>query len=293
MRWPSLADHFLSVGRQHNGMSMTPTIAPAGVPSPVPAHLSVTGVAKRFGGVEALGNVAFEVRRGEIMALVGDNGAGKSTLMKVLAGAYQADEGRFEIDGHQVTISGPQDAAALGIQIVYQDLALCENLDVAANLALGNEPTRPGWGFLPRMLRPLDTMKMELAALDAIKMLKVRTLKSVTAMVGSLSGGQRQAIAIARAVGAKSSVVLLDEPTAALGVAQTKQVLDVVRRLRETNHAVVYISHNLKDIFDISDRITVLRHGANVATYDTPRTTPDEIVVAMTRGLDPAKGEQG
>jgi len=256
-------------------------------------HLSVTGVAKRFGGVEALSDVAFEVRRGEIMALVGDNGAGKSTLMKVLAGAYRADEGRFEIDGRRVSISGPQDAAALGIQIVYQDLALCENLDVAANLALGSEPTRAGWGFLPPMLRPLDTMRMELAALDAIEMLKVRTLKSVTATVGSLSGGQRQAISIARAVGAQSSIVLLDEPTAALGVAQTAQVLDVVRRLRETDHAVVYISHNLKDIFEISDRITVLRHGGNVATYETLRTNPDRIVAAMTRGLESGNGGGG
>lgn len=272
-------------------MAVTPTTSSAGASSPAVPHLSVTGVAKRFGGVEALSNVAFQVRRGEIMALVGDNGAGKSTLMKVLAGAYRADEGRFAIDGQPVSISGPQDAAALGIQIVYQDLALCENLDVAANLALGSEPTRAGWSFLPPILRPLDTMKMELAALDAIEMLKVRTLKSVTAMVGSLSGGQRQAIAIARAVGARSSIVLLDEPTAALGVAQTAQVLDVVRRLRETNHAVVYISHNLKDIFEIADRITVLRHGGNVATYETARTNPDKIVVAMTRGLDPADGD--
>lgn len=262
--------------------------SPAGTVSPAIPHLAVRGIGKRFGGVEALRDVAFEVRRGEIMALVGDNGAGKSTLMKVLAGAYRADEGQFEIDGQKVAIAGPQDAARLGIQIVYQDLALCENLDVAANLALGNEPTLPGWGFLPAALRPLDGMAMERRAMAAIDRLKVRTLQSVTAMVGNLSGGQRQAIAIARAVGTESSIVLLDEPTAALGVAQTEQVLDVVRRLRETDHAVVYISHNLKDIFEIADRITVLRHGANVATFRTAETTPDEIVVAMTRGIDPA-----
>lgn len=253
---------------------------------PPSSHLVVQGIRKRFGGVEALRGVDFEVRRGEVMALVGDNGAGKSTLMKILAGAYIADEGSLAIDGRTVTIGSPHDAADEGIQIVYQDLALCENLDVSANLSLGYEPTKPGWSFLPRNLRPLDDMAMERKAMEAVDRLRVRTLKSVRAKVGGLSGGQRQAIAIARAVGSESTVVLLDEPTAALGVAQTEQVLDVVKRLRETNHAVVYISHNLRDIFDISDRITVLRHGANVAVYETNRTNPDEIVVAMTRGLD-------
>lgn len=249
-----------------------------------PAHFVVTGVRKRFGGVEALRGVDFEVARGEVMALVGDNGAGKSTLMKVLAGAYRADEGAFTMDGKPVSIGTPQQASDLGIQIVYQDLALCENLDVSANLSLGAEPVRPGWGFLPRFLRPIDDLLMEQKAQAAIDRLQVRTLKSVRAKVGGLSGGQRQAIAIARAVGAESSVLLLDEPTAALGVAQTKQVQDVVKRLRETNHAVVYISHNLRDIFEVADRITVLRHGANVATWRVDETTPDEIVVAMTRG---------
>ncbi|MCP4380730.1 MAG: sugar ABC transporter ATP-binding protein [Hyphomicrobiales bacterium] len=253
---------------------------------PPQAHLAVTGVRKRFGGVEALRSVDFEVRRGEVMALVGDNGAGKSTLMKVLAGAHNADEGSFVLDGRDVTIDTPHDATDLGIQIVYQDLALCENLDVSANLTLGAEPTRPGWGFLPRFLRPIDDMLMEEKARDAIDRLQVRTLSSVRSKVGGLSGGQRQAIAIARAVGAESTVILLDEPTAALGVAQTRQVLDVVKRMRETNHAVVYISHNLRDIFEVSDRITVLRHGSNVAVYETGNTNPDEIVVAITRGVD-------
>lgn len=223
------------------------------------------------------------------MALVGDNGAGKSTLMKVFAGAHIAEEGRFFLDGNEVTIGNPQDATALGIQIVYQDLALCENLDVAANLSLGAEPVKPGWGFIPRILRPLDDLQMEVTAKKAIDSLEVRTLQSVRAKVGGLSGGQRQAIAIARAVGAKSSVVMLDEPTAALGVAQTRQVLEVVKRLRDTNHAVVYISHNMRDIFEVSDRICVLRHGGNVATFTTAETDPDEIVAAMTRGLDGAK----
>lgn len=251
-----------------------------------PAHLRVSSIDKRFGGVHALDGVDFEVARGEVMALVGDNGAGKSTLMKVLAGAYTADEGQFFLNEELVKINNPHDAADLGIQIVYQDLALCENLDVAANLSLGAEPVRAGWGFLPRFLRPIDDLEMEVRAKKAIDQLQVRTLKSVRATVGGLSGGQRQAIAIARAVGADSTVVMLDEPTAALGVVQTRQVLDVVKRLRDTNHAVIYISHNMRDIFEVSDRICVLRHGANVGTWKTLETTADEIVVAMTRGLD-------
>ncbi|WP_372572274.1 ATP-binding cassette domain-containing protein [Ruegeria jejuensis] len=258
---------------------------PVGQSAP-PPHLRVQGIQKRFGGVHALRGVDFEVARGEVMALVGDNGAGKSTLMKVLAGAHVADEGSFFIDEKPVTVASPHDATALGIQIVYQDLALCENLDVAANLSLGAEPVKPGWGFLPRILRPLDDLEMEVKAKRAIDRLQVKTLQSVRNKVGGLSGGQRQAIAIARAVGAESSVVMLDEPTAALGVAQTRQVLEVVKRLRETNHAVVYISHNMRDIFEVSDRICVLRHGGNVATYTTADTDADEIVVAMTRGLD-------
>jgi len=248
--------------------------------------LNVRGVAKRFGGVQALDDVRFDAERGEVVALVGDNGAGKSTLMKIIAGAERADRGDFSLDGQPVSINSPHDAADLGIQIVYQDLALCENLDVAANLFLGSEPVRSGWKFLPHSLRPIDDLQMERGAIEAIDRLKVRTLSSVRSKVGGLSGGQRQAIAIARAVGADSTVVLLDEPTAALGVAQTQQVLDVVARLRETNHAVVYVSHNLRDVFRIADRITVLRHGRNVTTFVTAETHPDEIIAAMTRGLD-------
>ena len=249
-------------------------------------HLKVSGIRKSFGSVEALKDVHFEVQRGEVMALVGDNGAGKSTLMKTLAGAYTADQGEFYVDGKNVAVDSPQSANQLGIQIVYQDLALCENLDVAANLSLGSEPViDSGWlNWLPRALRPLDHLQMEKKALKAVGQLQVKTLKSVRSKVEVLSGGQRQAIAIARAVGADSSVVLLDEPTAALGVAQTRQVLNVVKRLRETNHAVVYISHNLSDIFEVCDRITVMRHGENIGVYNTHETNPDEIVVAMTRG---------
>lgn len=251
-----------------------------------PAHLQVTGVSKSFGGLKALSEIDFEVARGEVMALVGDNGAGKSTLMKILAGAYIADEGNFRIDGGPVSIRSPNDANSIGIQIVYQDLALCENLDVAANLSLGSELVKNGWKFLPRIFRPLDDLKMELNAKQAIDRLEVRTLQSVRAKVGGLSGGQRQAIAIARAVGVESSIVMLDEPTAALGVAQTYQVMQVVKNLRKTNHAVIYISHNMRDIFEIADRITVLRQGRNVGVYDKERTNPDEIVMAMTGGLE-------
>lgn len=255
-------------------------------PCAPPPHLRVSGIHKRFGGVHALQGIDFEVARGEVMALVGDNGAGKSTLMKVLAGAYTADAGHFFLDEKPVAINSPNDATDLGIQIVYQDLALCENLDVAANLSLGAEPVKSGWQFLPRFLRPIDDLAMEVTAQKAIDRLQVRTLQSVRAKVGGLSGGQRQAIAIARAVGAESTVLMLDEPTAALGVVQTRQVLDVVQRLRETNHAVIYISHNMRDIFEVSDRISVLRQGANVGTWNTSDINPDDIVAAMTRGLD-------
>lgn len=255
-----------------------------------PPHLRVSGIHKRFGGVHALRGVNFEVARGEVMALVGDNGAGKSTLMKVIAGAYIADTGNFFIEEKPVIVAKPNDASDLGIQIVYQDLALCENLDVAANLSLGAEPVKPGWEFLPRFLRPLDDLEMEVKAKDAIDRLQVKTLQSVRAKVGGLSGGQRQAIAIGRAIGADGTVVMLDEPTAALGVAQTLQVLDMVKRLRDTNHAVIYISHNMRDIFEVADRICVIRHGTNVATWRRESTTPDEIVGAMTRGLDVEAG---
>ena len=250
---------------------------------PETPHLKVVQIKKRFGGIEALKGVDFEVRRGEVMALVGDNGAGKSTLLKVLAGAHRSDSGRILIDGKEVSINSPHDATGIGIQIVYQDLALCENLDVAANMFLGHERVLGGWAkILPRVIRPLDDLNMEHTAKGAIANLQVRTLSSVRSKVSALSGGQRQAIAIARAVGTESSVVLLDEPTAALGVAQTRQVLDVVNRLRETSHAVVYISHNLRDVFEVSDRITVLRHGADVGVHDTSQTTTDEIVSAIT-----------
>ena len=250
-------------------------------------HLRVERVTKNFGAVEALRGVELEVRRGEVMGLVGDNGAGKSTLMKIIAGVELPDGGRLLLDEREITVHNPYAAAALGIQTVFQDLALCENLDVTANLFLGHEHVGGGWAqWLPPPLRPLRTLDMEEQSRRAVAKLNVRTLSSVRAKVGTLSGGQRQAVAIARAVRTESTVVLLDEPTAALGVAQTAQVLDVVRQLRENRHAVIYVSHNLRDVFAVCDRITVLRHGARAGMWDTRATTPDEIVAAIAHGHD-------
>ena len=261
---------------------------------PVAPYLCVESVHKSFGGVHALQGIDLEVRRGEVMALVGDNGAGKSTLMKIIAGVHPLDSGRILLDGTEVSISTPHEATNLGIQTVFQDLALCENLDVAANLFLGHEPVSNSWTrWIPYPLRPLRGLDMEEQAQQAVARLNVRTLNSVRGKVGQLSGGQRQAIAIARAIRTKSTVILLDEPTAALGVAQTAQVLDMVRRLREDGHALIYITHNLRDVFDISDRITVMRHGKRVGVWRTKDTTPDEIVAAITSGIDAGSNDDG
>lgn len=247
------------------------------------AHLRIAGVVKNYGAVEALRGVNLEARRGEVLGLVGDNGAGKSTLMKIIAGAESADGGGIFLDGKDVAVRSPHDAAAHGIQTVFQDLALCENLDVTANLFLGGEETRGGaFAVLPRILRPLKEMAMEDKARRAVAGLNIRTLNSVKQKVGLLSGGQRQTVAIARAVRARSTVVLLDEPTAALGVAQTSQVLDVVRQLRTGGHAIIYISHNLRDVFAVCDKIAVLRHGVCAGIWDADKTSTDEIVAAMT-----------
>ena len=255
-------------------------------PSP---HLIVEKVSKNFGAVEALKNVNFEVKIGEVMGLVGDNGAGKSTLLKIIAGAAKSDNGRFFLDGTEINISSPQDSSDLGISVVYQDLALCENLNVASNLFLGNEPVYGGWfKILPYFIRPMNSLVMEQKTIEAIEKLKVQTLGSVLTKVSNLSGGQRQAIAIARATRVNSTVVLLDEPTAALGVAQTREVLDVIKQLRNTGHAIVYISHNLRDVFEVCDRITVLRHGQNVAIFEATKSSPEEIVSAMTLGENDA-----
>jgi len=238
--------------------------------------LQLKGVSKRFGAVQALYNVDFEVKTGEIMALVGDNGAGKSTLIKGVAGIYPFDGGETYFNGKRVHINGPRDIASLGIEVVYQDLALADNLDVVANMFLGRERVQTGFR--------LDEASMEKATVETLNSLSVSTLRSVRQPVASLSGGQRQAIAVAKAVMWNSKVVILDEPTAALGVAQTRQVLDLVGRLGEQGLAVILISHNLHDIFEVADRITVLRLGQNVGVFNTADSSQKEIVHAITAG---------
>lgn len=245
--------------------------------------LELKGVSKSFGAVQALDQVDFQAKSGEVNALVGDNGAGKSTLIKGLAGIYPFDEGEIYFDSRQVTIHNPRDATELGIEFVYQDLSLADNLDVVANMFLGRERVRSMWR--------LDEASMEKDAIDMLDSLSVTTLNSVRQVVASLSGGQRQAVAVARAVMWNSRLVVLDEPTAALGVAQTRQVLDLVRQLADRGLAVVLISHNLHDVFEVADRITVLRLGRRVAEFNTSETNQQEVVHAITAGrLDTVPG---
>jgi D-xylose transport system ATP-binding protein len=239
--------------------------------------LELRGISKSFGSVQALSEVDFEVRPGEVMALVGDNGAGKSTLIKCVAGIHAADEGEIVVDGETVHIHSPKDASKLGIEVVYQDLALCDNLDVVQNMYLGREAR----DWFQRLREPV----MEAKTAETMKSLAVTTIKSIRQPVATLSGGQRQSVAVARAVMWNSRLVILDEPTAALGVAQTQQVLELVQRLAHQGLAVVLISHNLHDIFAVADRITVLRLGRNVALYERSSTTQQEVVEAITAGV--------
>src|SRR5262245_53759607 len=238
--------------------------------------LELRGVSKSFGSVQALTDVDFEVRDGEVMALVGDNGAGKSTLIKSVAGIHPFDGGEVLFDGQPVSIHGPKDAARLGIEVVYQDLALCDNLDVVQNMYLGRE----AHDVIHRLKEP----EMERRTGETLATLAVTTIRSTRQPVATLSGGQRQSVAVARAVMWNSRVVILDEPTAALGVAQTQQVLELVKRLGTQGLAVVLISHNLHDIFEVADRITVLRLGRNAGVYERRKTTQQEIVAAITAG---------
>ncbi|HEX8105193.1 MAG TPA: ATP-binding cassette domain-containing protein [Solirubrobacteraceae bacterium] len=238
--------------------------------------LELRGVSKRFGAVQALYEVDFSVRAGEVMALVGDNGAGKSTLIKCIAGIHPIDSGEILFEGRHVDISGPKDAARLGIEVVYQDLALADNLDVVQNMYLGREE-RASFGRL-------DETKMEKKASETLASLSVTTIRSVRQTVAGLSGGQRQSVAVAKAVMWNSRVVILDEPTAALGVAQTRQVLDLVRRLGEQGLAVVLISHNLHDIFEVADAVTVLRLGQSVAVHRVGDVTQTQVVESITAG---------
>jgi D-xylose transport system ATP-binding protein len=233
------------------------------------------GINKSFGPVHVLHDVDFTVRAGEVTALVGDNGAGKSTLIKCVAGIYPMDSGQVLFRGQNVTIHSPKEAADLGIEVVYQDLALADNLDVVQNMFLGRER---GSRWL------MDEASMEKAARETLASLSVRTVKSVRTRVKQLSGGQRQTVAIAKSVLWDSKVVLLDEPTAALGVAQTRQVLDLVRRLAEQGLGVVLISHNMADVFEVADRISTLYLGRLVADLPAKETTHSQIVELITAG---------
>jgi len=250
-------------------MSSTPPDRP---PSGEP-RLRLRGISKSFGAVRALSNVDFEVYAGEVVGLVGDNGAGKSTLIKVISGVEPADEGEIFLEGQKVSIPNPPAANHLGIETVYQDLALCDNLDVVANLFLGREERS--------FLRSLDEIDMEKQGLSILQSLEVK-IPSVRATVAMLSGGQRQSIAEAKSILRQAKVVLLDEPTAALGVVQTRQVLHLIRRLRDQGLAVVVISHNLADVFEVVDRVIVLRLGKRVGTFDIKTTTPEQVVAAIT-----------
>jgi len=234
--------------------------------------------------VQALTDVDFEVYAGEVVALVGDNGAGKSTLIKCVAGVHLPDTGTIRVHGEEVKIHVPGDATRLGIETVYQDLALCDNLDVVANMFLGRETAHPG------LVGPIQELGMEKRSLEVLEGLHVTTISSVRQRVVSLSGGQRQSVAISRAVMWQAKVVILDEPTAALGVAQTEQVLALIRRLREQGLGVVVITHNLHEVFEVADRIIVLRLGRRVATFAHASTTPEEVVGAITgaRRSEPA-----
>ena len=237
--------------------------------------LSMRGINKSFGPVHVLRDVNFDSYSGKVTALVGDNGAGKSTLIKCIAGIYIPDSGDTFFEEQKVTISGPRDATALGIEVVYQDLALCDNLDIVHNMFLGREeksgPT-------------LDESKMESMAKKTLDGLSVRTVKSIRQQVASLSGGQRQTVAIARAVLWNSKVVILDEPTAALGVAQTEQVLKLVRQLADNGLAVIVISHNLNDVFQVADNIAAMYLGSMAAQVNKSDVTQNDVVQLITTG---------
>ncbi|MEU2747343.1 MULTISPECIES: ATP-binding cassette domain-containing protein [Streptomyces] len=240
--------------------------------------LALRGVSKRFGAVQALTDVELEVHAGEVVALVGDNGAGKSTLVKTIAGVHPIDEGVIEWDGRSVQINKPHDAQNLGIATVYQDLALCDNIDVVGNLYLGREIRKRGI---------LDEVEMERRSRELLDTLSIR-IPSVRIPIASLSGGQRQTVAIARSMLGEPKLVILDEPTAALGVEQTAQVLDLVERLRERGHAVILISHNMADVKAVADKVAVLRLGRNNGVFEVKSTSQEEIISAITGATDNA-----
>ena len=256
---------------------MTSTTREHGVQVPATdAVLSLAGISKRFGAVQALTEVHLDVAPGEVVALVGDNGAGKSTLVKIISGVYQPDGGTITFDRRQVSVGGPGEAQALGISTVFQDLALCDNLDVVANLFLGQEHGSRGW---------LDEVTMEKEAWRLLRTLSAK-IPSVRIPIAALSGGQRQTVAIARSLVGNPKIVMLDEPTAALGVAQTAEVLNLVERLRETGLGVILVSHNMADVQAVANRIVVLRLGRNAAEFRTEDVSTEDLVAAITGASD-------
>ena len=260
---------------------MTSSSSPASPAESAEPLLALRGVNKSFGAVHVLQHVDFDAYAGKVTALVGDNGAGKSTLIKGIAGIYGFDSGDYRFEGQPVSVTNPKQSNALGIEVVYQDLALCDNLDIVHNLFLGREITKGG---------RLDEAAMERRATETLAGLSVRTVKSVRQQVASLSGGQRQTVAIARSVIWNSKVVILDEPTAALGVAQTEQVLKLVRRLADNGLAVVLISHNLNDVFEVADTISVLYLGRMAAQVQAAEVDRGQVVELITTGRSGGMG---
>jgi simple sugar transport system ATP-binding protein len=251
--------------------------------------LAARGIVKRFGHVTALDGVDFEVAAGEVVALMGDNGAGKSTLVKCLSGAIRPDEGTLEIDGRTVELDSPIHARELGIETVYQDLALADDLSAAENFFLGREHLSRSRGW--RRLGHLDQRRMEREAAEHLERLAIN-LPDLRAPVREFSGGQRQCVAVARALVWADKVIFMDEPTAALGVAQTQHVLDLIGRVRESGLAVVVISHSVPEVLEVADRIVVMRLGRRVATLDPATCTADDVVAAIT-GAAERNGEAG
>ncbi|MCB1497356.1 MAG: sugar ABC transporter ATP-binding protein [Bauldia sp.] len=234
---------------------------------------------KRFGGLVAVDNVDLDLAAGEVLALVGDNGAGKSTLVQMISGVFRADGGTVSLDGEQKVFASPEDARAAGIETIYQDLALCDNLTAADNIFLGREIRRRRFGLLPG----LDQAEMRDRARTVLDELHIR-IPDLNAPVRALSGGQRQAVAISRAVYWQARIMVMDEPTAALGVPEQRKVMDLIRLLKSRGVPVILISHNMQDVFEISDRIFVMRRGAKVGDFPTSATEPNEIVRAMIGG---------
>jgi D-xylose transport system ATP-binding protein len=245
--------------------------------------IEVKGVKKSFGAVAALKGVDLDFYPGEVLAIVGDNGAGKSTLIKILSGVHTIDEGSIWLDGHAVSIKSPKDAKRFGIETIYQDLALCDNLDIPSNVFLGREITRT---VIPGLLKVFDHRAMRERTRVLLDDLRIRSLESLTSQVHHLSGGQRQSVAIAKSVCFNARVIIMDEPTASLGVTQTRHVLDLARRLSERGCCVIYISHIMRDVLETADRIAVMKSGQLVGVRKAAETDSDELIFMMITGED-------